>query len=82
MKMATKTFDVKKAWEQVKKETIKNKPKKAPYPPSIVKARELLLVAQDLLSKYEIEKTTKTRDVLATSFEKTMKHYKQLQKAK
>jgi hypothetical protein len=79
--MATKNFDVAKAWEQVKKETIKNKPKAAPYPPSIVKARELLLIAQNLLSKYETENSIKARDVLAISFEKTMKQYKQMQKA-
>lgn len=82
MKMATKIFDVTKAWEQVKKETIKNKPKETPYPPYIVKARELLLIAQSLLSKYESEKSTEVRDVLAISFEKTMKQYKQMQKAK
>jgi hypothetical protein len=65
--MATKNFDVAKAWEQVKKETIKNKPKAAPYTPSIVKARELLLIAQNLPSKYETENSIKARDVLAIS---------------
>jgi hypothetical protein len=53
-----------------------------PYPPFIVKARELLLIAQNLLSKYETEKSIKARDVLAISFEKTMKQYKQMQKEK
>lgn len=76
--MTTKTFDLKKAWEQVKKESIENKPKKTPYPASVVKARELLLVAQDLLGKYESEKSIKTREILASSFEKTMKQYKQM----
>lgn len=80
--MTTKTFDVKKAWEQVKKETIEKKPKKAPYPASIVRAREFLLVAQGLLSKYETEKSEKQRDTIAISFQKTMKQYEKMLKIK
>ncbi len=78
--MTDKKFDVAKAWNQVKQE-IANKPKKTPYPASLVKARELLLVAQDLLNKYEAETSAKARGVLAISFEKTMKKYKQMLKA-
>lgn len=76
--MTTKVFDVKKAREQVRKESVTNAPKNAPYSASVVKARELLLIAQSLLSKYEAEKSADARKTLAISFEKTMRKYKQM----
>lgn len=44
-------------WEELKFEMKENKPKEIPEPKFIVKRRELLLIAECLLSDYEICKS-------------------------
>jgi hypothetical protein len=72
-----KTFDLVRAWEEVKRETLVNKPHFSPYFESVVKARELLLLAQTLLSDYETQTSDIKRAELVKEFEATMQQYRE-----
>jgi hypothetical protein len=71
-----KAFDLAKAWEEVKHETLVNKPHVTPYAENVVKARELLLLAQTLLSTYETQPSFVKRIQLIHEFEETMQNYR------
>lgn len=72
-----KSFDLTKAWERVKYETLVNKPQLSPYAENVVKARELLLLAQTLLSNYEAQVLPEKREALINEFEEVMTSYEQ-----
>lgn len=74
--MQTKTFNLNKAFKRVQKAVLKMPITTSPYPASIVKTRELLLIAQELLGKYDDKKTEIEKRVLINTFEMTMKKYK------
>jgi hypothetical protein len=71
-----KLFDLARAWEEVKHETLINKPHVTPYAEKVVKARELLLLAQALLSDYETQLSSTKRNELINEFEETMQEYR------
>jgi hypothetical protein len=72
-----KSFDLTKAWEEVNYETLVNKPRFSPYAENVVKAKELLLLAQTLLSSYETQSLVEKREALVREFEEVMTCYKQ-----
>jgi hypothetical protein len=76
--MLTKGFDLAKAWDYVRHEVFQNKPAKAPYPQSIVKAREILLMMEVLLVEYESETSMQKKKMLADAFEYSVKQYRKL----
>ena len=74
--MGARTIDVDKAWEELKWESLVNKPTVAPNSDSVVKAREYLLIAQVLLAKYETELIFEKQEELADAFNKAMTEYR------
>jgi hypothetical protein len=72
-----KPFDLASAWEEVKNETLVNKPRVTPYSENVVKARELLLLAQALLSDYEAQLSLSKRNELVKEFQETMQQYRE-----
>jgi hypothetical protein len=71
-----KPFDLARAWEEVKHETLVNRPHFSSYPENVIKARELLLLAQALLGAYETQLSSAKRQELINEFEETMEQYK------
>lgn len=69
------TFEINNAWKLVMRET-RNAPRFGPYSAKVVCAREFLLIAQNLLSLYENEKSFIRRTQLAGIFIKTMSQYR------
>lgn len=76
--MLAKDFDLTKAWDFVKNETLCNKPTNAPYPQSIVKAREILLAAQTLLGEYETETSSLKRVMIVKAFNHKVQQYRKI----
>ncbi len=72
-----KSFDLTRAWEEVTYETLVNKPQLTPYPENVVRARELLLLAQTLLSAYETQSSSSRRNELIEEFQATMQQYRE-----
>lgn len=71
-----KPFDLAKAWEEVRHETLVNRPRVTPYAENVVKAREWLLLAQTLLGDYETQLSFVKRAQLIHEFEETMQNYR------
>ena len=68
-------LNVKKEWEVLKYELFENKPNEIPFPERIVRKRELLLLAQNLLTDYEFTKTECERFIYGFVYKETMKEY-------
>lgn len=68
-------FDSKAEWKALNEEIFKFRPKTAPYPKEIVKARENLLKAQVLLAAYDCETSSTERKLLAQRYLQTMGDY-------
>lgn len=63
-------------WKVLKFELFENKPKTdKPYPPDVVKRRELLLLAQCLLADYQFTKSRKYKSFFGKLYRKTMETY-------
>ena len=62
-------------WKVLNFEVFENKPKTAPYPPDVVKKRELLFMAQSFLSNYQFTKSEKYKAFFGELYRITMKTY-------
>lgn len=62
-------------WKILNYELFDNKPDTAPFPRSVTKRRELLLVAQSLLSSYECAKTSKLKVFFGKLYKITINSY-------
>lgn len=62
-------------WKILKYELFDNKPDTVPFPRNITKRRELLLIAQCLLSDYECAKTSKAKRFFSKLYKTTMNLY-------
>lgn len=62
-------------WKTLNYELFDNKPDTSPFPQNITKRRELLLVAQSLLSSYEHAKAPKLKVFFSKLYKATMNLY-------
>jgi hypothetical protein len=69
------SLDPKQEWKILKYELFENKPAIAPYPPSVVSKRQLLLISQCLLADYEYEKVPKKKEFFGAIYKLTMETY-------
>ena len=70
-----KKLNPKREWKILDFEVFHNKPAGGPFPKDIVKRRELLLLAQCLLSDYEFTKSDKEKAFFGELYQKTMELY-------
>jgi hypothetical protein len=65
----------KREWEILNYEMFENRPSKTPYPLNIARRRNLLLLAQSLLAKYQYTESRKYKDFFGELYRKTMATY-------
>lgn len=66
---------LKMEWNILNNEMFTNKPKREPFSEKVIKRRELLLLAQHLLSDIEYGKSSKFRRFKSELYQRTMKIY-------
>ena len=62
-------------WEILNFELFENKPSNEPFPENIVRRRELLLMAQCLLSDFEFAKSREDKEFFGELYQKIMQLY-------
>jgi len=62
-------------WKVLDFELFENKPATAPFPENIVRRRELLLMAQCLLSNFEFSKLRNDKEFWGELYQKIMELY-------
>lgn len=72
------SLNIHKEWEKLNSEIFKNNPSKKLFTDFEVNARECLLKAQVLLSKYESEKGEFNKEQIAKLYIETINNYFQL----
>lgn len=73
--MKIKKFEAKKEWEKLKFEIFKKKPLRALSSLHKIRKRELLLIAQSLLARYQFTKRRKYKNLFRELYQLTMKTY-------
>ncbi|GEM_PF-2736985 len=73
-----KSLNAENEWQFLKAEMAENKPAVTPFPEKIVRAREILLKLQVLLSAYEKEKNVAEQEVFKEKYLQAKHAYLQL----
>ncbi len=68
-------FEAGKEWEKLKVEIFKKKPLRVLTSPHKIRKRDLLLIAQSLLARYQFTKRRKYRNLFRELYQLTMKTY-------
>jgi len=71
----TPTLDLDHEWEVVLRETHNKPDIDGPYPPEVVKRREIILLAQSLLADYQTTTDPLRQTALAYAYQTFMKFY-------
>jgi hypothetical protein len=65
----------KREWKILNFELFENKPLNGPFPEDVVKRSELLLIAQCVLSDFELAKSRKDKEFFGELYQKIMELY-------
>ena len=68
-------LNINKEWKKLKYELFENKPKEFPFPQKIIKKRELLLLAQNLLADYGFSNSEVEKSLYRNLYQETMMEY-------
>jgi hypothetical protein len=73
--MYIKKFEAEKEWENLRVEMFKKKPLRVLSSSHKIRKRDLLLIAQSLLARYQFTKRRKYKNLFRELYRRTMKTY-------